>query len=130
MSGIFAIFKLELYFLGTIILIWHAKYARAEAVWYSVPMIAVPQTYEQEIISHRIHKQGAGIMILPEEVTAERLQKTAQKILSDRSFVVNSARLGNACRAAGGAKRAVDEILRYVHNIRNPVSLCLRKDAL
>ncbi|NEU72156.1 MGT family glycosyltransferase [Hassallia byssoidea VB512170] len=87
-----------------------------EAVWYSVPMIAVPQTYEQEIISHRIEEQGAGIMILPEDVTAERLQKTAQQILGDRSFVANSDRLGDACRAAGGAKRAVDEILRYVHN--------------
>lgn len=86
-----------------------------EAVWYSVPMIAVPQTYEQEMISCHIEKQGAGIMILPEEVNPERLRQTALQILDDSSFWANSARLGNACRAAGGAQRAVDEILRYVY---------------
>jgi MGT family glycosyltransferase len=86
-----------------------------EGVWYSVPMIAIPQTYEQEIISRRIEEQGAGIMILPEKVNPEHLRQVAQQILNDKSFRENSGRLGDGCRAAGGAKRAVDEILRYVH---------------
>ena len=86
-----------------------------EAVWYSVPMIAVPQTYEQEIISRRIEQQGAGILMMLEDVTVENLQQTAQRIFDDSSFRVNSGRLGDACRAAGGVKRAVDEIWRYVY---------------
>jgi MGT family glycosyltransferase len=86
-----------------------------EAVWYSVPMIAVPQTYEQEIISRRIEEQGAGITMMLEDVTVENLQQTAQQIFDDSSFRVNSGRLGDACRAAGGVKRAVDEIWRYVY---------------
>lgn len=86
-----------------------------EAVWYSVPMIAVPQTYEQEIISRRIQEQGAGIMMMLEDITVENLQQTAQRILADNSFRVNSSRLGDACRAAGGVQRAVNEIWRYVY---------------
>lgn len=89
-----------------------------EAVWYSVPMIAIPQTHEQEMLSRRIEEQGAGIMLMPEEVNAERLRQTAQLILDDDSFRANSARLGKACRAAGGTERAVDEILRYFEKRR------------
>lgn len=86
-----------------------------EAAWYSVPMIAVPQTYEQEIISRRIEEQGAGIMMMLEDVSSENLQQTAQRILDDSSFRLNSGRLGDACRNAGGVKRAVDEIWRYIY---------------
>jgi MGT family glycosyltransferase len=86
-----------------------------EAVWYAVPMIAVPQTYEQEIISRRIQEQGAGIMMMLEDVTVENLQQTAQQIFDDSSFRVNSGLLGDACRAAGGVERAVNEIWRYVY---------------
>jgi MGT family glycosyltransferase len=86
-----------------------------EAVWYAVPMIAVPQTYEQEIISRRIQEQGAGIMMMLEDVTVENLQQTAQQIVDDSSFGVNSGLLGDACRAAGGVERAVNEIWQYVY---------------
>ncbi|MEH2000320.1 MAG: macrolide family glycosyltransferase [Nostoc sp.] len=85
-----------------------------EAAWHSTPTIAIPQTYEQEIISRRLQEQGAGIMILPQDVNSERLRETALHILNNDSFQANSDRLGDACRAAGGAKRAVDEILGYV----------------
>ncbi|MBO3458684.1 MGT family glycosyltransferase [Aetokthonos hydrillicola Thurmond2011] len=85
-----------------------------EAVWYSVPMIAVPQTYEQYIISLQIEAQGAGICLKPEVVNAELLQKTSLKILNDSSFQANSARLGDACRTAGGTDRAVREIFQYL----------------
>ena len=86
-----------------------------EAVWYSVPMIAIPQTYEQYIISLQIEAQGVGICLKPEVVNAELLRQTALKILEDSSFQVNSNRLGNTCRTeAGGTKRAVNEIFKYV----------------
>ncbi len=86
-----------------------------EAVWYSVPMIAVPQTYEQYIISLQIEAQGVGICLQPEEVNVELLRQTALKILEDSSFQANSNRIGNACRTeAGGTSRAVSEIFKYI----------------
>jgi MGT family glycosyltransferase len=91
-----------------------------EGVWHSAPMIAIPQTYEQQLISRRLEEEGAGIMILPENVNSEILRNTALQILNDKSFRANSTRLGVACRAAGGAERAVDEILKYVTPIPMP----------
>jgi MGT family glycosyltransferase len=87
-----------------------------EGVWYGVPMIAIPQTYEQQLISRRIQQEGAGIMILPNEVNPKRLSQAAQQILNNESFRANSGRIGNACRTAGGAKRAADEIMRYIED--------------
>lgn len=86
-----------------------------EGVWYSVPMIAIPQTYEQEIISRKMTAQGAGVMILPSEVTAKTLKETAELIMNNPSFRVNSGRLGDACRAAGGVEKAVEEIFKYIY---------------
>lgn len=86
-----------------------------EAVWYSVPMIAIPQTYEQYIISLQIEAQGVGICLKPEVVNTELLRQTALKILEDSSFQANINRLGKTCRTeAGGTKRAVNEIFKYV----------------
>lgn len=90
-----------------------------EGAWYSVPMIPVPQTYEQQLMSLRVQEEGAGIMILPEQVNPQRLRQAAQQILNDPSFRANSGRLGDACRTAGGAKRAVDEILQYMDRWKN-----------
>lgn len=86
-----------------------------EAAWYSIPTIAIPQTYEQYIISLQIEAQGAGICLKPEVVNSELLQQTALKILEDSSFQTNCNRIGNACRTtAGGTSRAVSEIFKYV----------------
>jgi UDP:flavonoid glycosyltransferase YjiC (YdhE family) len=82
-----------------------------EGVWYGVPLIAVPQTYEQEILSIQMAAQGAGIVVLPAEVSRGNLQTAMRTALSSPTYRENSARLGAACRAAGGAKRAADAIL-------------------
>lgn len=85
-----------------------------EAVWHSVPTIAIPHQYEQELIAQRLEAEGVGVTIHRDKVTPKELREAAQKILQDESFRHNSNRLGRACREAGGAKRAVDEILNYV----------------
>jgi MGT family glycosyltransferase len=86
-----------------------------EGVWYSVPMIAVPQTYEQYIISQQIEAQGVGICLHPTVINVEILRETAIKILEDSSFQANSHRIGNACRnIAGGTNRAISEIFKYL----------------
>lgn len=85
-----------------------------EAAWHGVPVIAVPQSYEQEMISRRIEEQGAGMLLLSEDVTAQSLRRLARHIIDNPSFRDNSRRLAEACRAAGGAKRAADEIQHFI----------------
>lgn len=83
-----------------------------ESAWFGVPMIAVPTTFETDTISMRIAAEGAGIRIPPERATPARLERAAREILSNPSYRRNSARIGDACRAAGGSRRAADVILQ------------------
>jgi MGT family glycosyltransferase len=91
--------------------------AARESAWRSVPMVAIPQTFEQDMISRRIEALGAGVRLPQSEVTSHSLRETATRILSETSYRDQSCRLGEACRNAGGAKLAVDEIFRYVKSV-------------
>lgn len=84
-----------------------------ESAWCGVPMLAVPTTFETHEISMRIELQGAGLRRNPGASAAE-IRTVSQRLLSDESFARESARIGDACRRAGGAGRAADIIQAYV----------------
>jgi UDP:flavonoid glycosyltransferase YjiC (YdhE family) len=84
-----------------------------EGGWHGVPMLAVPQTYEQEILSANLAAQGAGVMLMPAEVTPANLRTGVQRLLAETSFRERGAALAVASREAGGATRAADAILRF-----------------
>jgi MGT family glycosyltransferase len=84
-----------------------------ESAWFGVPMLAVPTTFETDVISTRIAEQGAGIRCRA-DTSAAGLRAAAQRLLSDDSFARESARIGDACRAAGGARRAADVVQAHV----------------
>lgn len=89
-----------------------------EGAWLGVPMIAVPQTYEQEILSARLAEFGAGLMLLPAEVTPETLRAAVGRVLVDGAFDVGARQLAQASRQAGGAACAADGILLYAERSR------------
>jgi len=103
--------QLELLQRASLFITHGAGGALRESAWYGVPLVAVPQTYEQEILAIQMAEQGAGIVLLPVEATKLNLQAAISKVLSTPAYRKNSARLGAACREAGGAKRAADAIL-------------------
>ncbi len=86
-----------------------------EAAWFGVPMLAVPTTFETDLISRRIQQQGAGLRRAPDASPAE-LRATAQRLMSGESFARESARIGDACRRAGGAQLAADLIQTHAAN--------------
>lgn len=83
-----------------------------EAAWHGVPMLALGTTFETYSISDRIEQQGAGIHVRP-SVSAEELRAAALKVIAEPSYKTHSARIGEACRTAGGAARGVDLILAH-----------------
>ncbi|HEX8620259.1 MAG TPA: nucleotide disphospho-sugar-binding domain-containing protein [Thermoanaerobaculia bacterium] len=85
-----------------------------EAAWNAVPMLAFGTTFETYSIAERIEEQGAGLALPPDAAPA-RIREAALRVLSDPSFKANSARIGDACRAAGGAERGADLILNHAH---------------
>ncbi len=92
-----------------------------EAAWHSVPMLAFGTTFETHLIAERIEQQGAGLA-LPPDASPARIRDAARRVLREPSFKTHSARIGQACRTAGGATRGADLILEHArrHTARQP----------
>lgn len=104
----------------TTLFITHAGMNSAnEALYYGVPMIAIPQAGDQPWVARRIEQVGAGKQLSREKLSVKKLRRTAEEILANPSYAQASARIGETLRQAGGYQRAVDEIQEFkrVHNI-------------
>ena len=86
-----------------------------EGLYYDVPLILIPQFGDQPFVANRVAELGAGIVIEKDNVTPEVLKQSVVKILTDNSFKLNSKKVGESLREAGGYEKGVDEIL----NLRN-----------
>jgi MGT family glycosyltransferase len=84
-----------------------------EGLSRGIPLLVVPQRGDQYLVGKRVAELGAGLMIYPNEATAEALLATARKILEDASFATAARVLAQSMNEAGGYKRAAEEILAY-----------------
>ena len=89
-----------------------------EGAWNGVPMVAVPQTYEQEILSAQLEAQGAGVMLEPARVTAQTLGAALERSIGDPAMRERAGTLREASRTAGGAATAADAIFAHIARIR------------
>jgi MGT family glycosyltransferase len=84
----------------------------------AVPMLIVPQQAEQALNAYQVQKHGAGIVLRMTppfgKVTVEQLRTGLSTILASSDYKQNAKRLGDTLSAAGGAKRAADEILAFM----------------
>ncbi|HEX3043210.1 MAG TPA: macrolide family glycosyltransferase [Bacillota bacterium] len=84
-----------------------------ESLYFHVPMIIIPQFSDQHLNAKRVVELGAGISFENMEFTSSELAVAIHNILSDESFRRNAERIGESLKAAGGSKRAADEIFLY-----------------
>ncbi len=84
-----------------------------ESFYYGVPIITIPQSFEQSINANRIEELKAGIYLSPKKLTAEKLRKTTYRILAEPKQFENVKNLKNSLIESGGYKRAVDEIFAF-----------------
>lgn len=87
-----------------------------ESLHHGVPLVVVPQMGEQELVGHQVQRLGAGVRLARKEVTAATLREAVHRVLSDRRFREQAARLGDSFRAAGGAGRGADAILAFTRS--------------
>lgn len=93
-----------------------------QALSFGVPMVAIPLTHDQPAIASRLARTGAGIVLPPNKLSAQRLRAALEPILSEQSECRTQARrLQNAIRAAGGVTRGA-EIAEQAAKLQ-PVSL-------
>ncbi|KEK25025.1 macrolide family glycosyltransferase [Bacillus gaemokensis] len=85
----------------------------SEALYYGVPLVVIPVTGDQPFVAKRVEELRAGIQLNRTKLTAEMLREAVEKVLEDKSFKESSREIGESLQAAGGYKRAVDEIVTF-----------------
>lgn len=81
-----------------------------EALSYNVPLVIVPQGADQHVIAKRVEQLGAGKQLFAQDLSAEKIRRVAEEILSQPGYARVARRIGESLRTAGGSRKAVDEI--------------------
>ncbi|MBL8161225.1 MAG: glycosyl transferase [Anaerolineae bacterium] len=89
-----------------------------EGLYYNVPLVVIPQQFEQASVAARIVELGAGVALGGRppfgQVTATELRAAVEQVLGARArYQQVAARLGESLRTAGGYVRAADELMRF-----------------
>ncbi len=82
----------------------------SEALYCKVPLVLFPQTNEQRGVANRTAELGAGILL--SRADAASIRAAVDKILTDGSCKAAAERISASFRAAGGAKKAAEAILK------------------
>jgi MGT family glycosyltransferase len=81
-----------------------------DGLYFGVPLLVCPQQPEQTFNARRVAALGVGLMISHGKITRETLSAGVNRLLSDETFRERSGALGDTLRAAGGMRKAADEI--------------------
>ncbi|MBI1358411.1 MAG: hypothetical protein GC160_29090 [Acidobacteria bacterium] len=92
-----------------------------EAVQIGVPLVLYPQIWDQYLMAHQAELAGAGVS-LPRDPTPAQIREKVTAVLSDPSYRTNSRELGRRLAAAGGARRAADELMKWAESARGSSS--------
>lgn len=84
-----------------------------EALYYGVPLVAIPQMPEQVITSERVAQLGVGVAIEKTAVTQSTLLSAVATVANDPQFREKAQRMQEILRSAGGYKQAADSILQF-----------------
>jgi MGT family glycosyltransferase len=81
-----------------------------EALYFGVPMVAVPQQPEQEATARRLEELGLGRRLAAGDVTAPNLLRAVSEVSADHEVRQKVAAMGQAVRSSGGAVAAASAI--------------------
>jgi MGT family glycosyltransferase len=86
-----------------------------EAMSYGVPVLAAPQTVEQEANAQRIEQLGLGARLPSRELDPSTLKTAIEVMVKDPAIADGVASMRRAITATGGATRAADIIEDCLH---------------
>ncbi len=89
-----------------------------EGLYYNVPLVVIPQQFEQSIVAQQVVKHGAGVALADKppfgQVTAADLRTAVDNVMKARAQYHDAAiLLGESLRAAGGYQRAAEELMVF-----------------
>lgn len=82
----------------------------AEALWFGVPTVAIPQAVDQFANADRLVELGVGRRLDAGDVTAARLRDAVGAVAGDPAVAARLEALRAEVRASGGAERAADAV--------------------
>lgn len=85
----------------------------AEALWFGVPTVAIPQAVDQFTNAAALEAAGAGVQLQADEVTPERLRAAVDDA---RARAPRAAELRETVRASGGAVAAANAVERAIRD--------------
>lgn len=86
-----------------------------EAIYYGVPMIAIPQMEEQAITARQIEKLGLGCAFLDKSaITSESLKAAIQKLLTEPSYKATAEEFSADMKSLGGAVASADALMKFL----------------
>lgn len=86
-----------------------------EAIYYGVPMIAIPQMDEQAITARQIEKNGLGLAFCDKSaVTGDSLKSAIVRLLEEPSFRDTVREFSDDMKALGGAQATADAIMKFL----------------
>ncbi len=85
----------------------------SEALYFGVPVIAIPMANDQPVVAKRLAELGAGLNLNMTEVTSEILNHMVNTVLTDPSYRQQSWEISNTFIESGGYKKASDLIINY-----------------
>ena len=88
-----------------------------EAICNAVPMLLLPQQFEQKMIAQRVEEMGIGISMEMKKVTSEKLYENSKVIISDSSYKRNALKYRSIFSEEEKVShvKAADEILSYIN---------------
>lgn len=99
----------------TSLFISHAGFnSISEALYYSVPVIAIPMANDQFMTANRLAELGAGMTFKMSEINEFILKESVLNMLAGEKYYSSSVRIGESLQNAGGYVRATDNILEFV----------------
>ncbi len=81
-----------------------------DSLYFGVPLLVVPQQFEQTTNAMRVVELGAGLMLKAKQVNAQAIRDSAVRLLTESHFKTEAEHIGDTLRSAGGAVRAADEV--------------------
>lgn len=81
-----------------------------EAIYYGVPIIAIPLVNDQPMIAQQIVKLGVGISLKMSEITSDDIKKAVSDILSQNTYREMCRKIQDSFQTAGGYQKAADLI--------------------
>ncbi len=84
-----------------------------EALYYGVPLVAIPQMPEQAITAERVAQLGLGTALEKAAVTQSTLLSAVATVANDPQFREKAQQMQEVVRSTGGYHQAADAILQF-----------------